>query len=82
MSETKLQDWQLIDWKYVEGDVRNLRQQIFVASHECAELLERECYESSSLRSEGRLSLVRGTPYPTIEVGWGREGIKATTALR
>lgn len=32
MGETKLQDWQLIDWKYVEGDVRNLRQQIFVAS--------------------------------------------------
>jgi RNA-directed DNA polymerase len=34
MGETKLQDWQLIDWKYVEGDVRNLRQQIFVASQE------------------------------------------------
>lgn len=32
MSGTKLQDWQLIDWQYVNNDVQNLRQRIFVAS--------------------------------------------------
>ncbi len=34
MNGAKLQDWQLVDWKTVNEDVRNLRQQIFVASKE------------------------------------------------
>ena len=32
MSGAELQDWQLIDWRYVNQDVDNLRQRIFVAS--------------------------------------------------
>ena len=34
MSGAELKDWQLIDWKYVNQDVQNLRQQVFVASRD------------------------------------------------
>ena len=56
MSETKLQDWQLIDWKYVEGDVRNLSQQIFVASKNAQNCL------SESAMKVARSALRGGCP--------------------
>jgi len=34
MNGANLQDWQLVDWKTVNKDVRNLRQRIFAASKE------------------------------------------------
>ncbi len=34
MSGAELKDWQLIDWKYVNNAVQNLRQQVFVASRD------------------------------------------------
>ena len=59
LNGAKLNDWQLIDWKDVNQDVQNLRQRIFVASKNRGVLLERECYESRTLRSEGRLATAR-----------------------
>lgn len=77
--EDELSDWQSIDWKTVENDVRRLRQRIFTASRE-GDLKKVRNLQKLMLRSRSN-ALVAVRRVAEVNAGCKTPGVDGHTAL-